>query len=70
MQASSENQELETPFLLTIEETIKGARTSRATIYREIKAGRLKTVKIGSRRYTTPEFVKEWIAGLSDSEAA
>lgn len=70
MKAPSENQELETPFLLTIEETIKGARSSRATVYREIKAGRLKTVKLGSRRYTTPQFVKEWIAGLSESEAA
>jgi len=71
MEHESQNTQLpDGPFLLTIDEVISGARSSRATIYREIKAGRLKTVKIGSRRYSTPQFVRDWIAGLSESEAA
>lgn len=58
------------PFLLTIEETIREARTSRATLYREINSGRLKTIKLGTRRYTTPAFIREWIEALASGEAA
>ncbi len=59
------------PLVWTIDETIERARTSRATIYREIKAGRLRTVRIGRRRYVTPEAAKAWIDSLAeDMEAA
>ena len=29
-------------------------------IYKEINSGRLKTYKVGRRRYTTPEWLREW----------
>lgn len=53
------------PVLLTIAEAIKAARSSRATVYREINAGRLKTIKIGRRRYTTPAFMRDWVDTLT-----
>jgi excisionase family DNA binding protein len=65
-----EQQSERGPFLLTIEEAIRSTRTSRATLYREIKAGRLKTVKVGRRRYVTPAAIREWVAELSGQEAA
>jgi len=70
MQAQPTESTEHGPFLLTIDETIREARTSRATLYREINSGRLKTVKLGTRRYTTPEFIREWIATLSDEGQA
>lgn len=57
--------EHEQPLLLTIDETIERARTSRATLYREIKAGRLHTVKLGRRRYVTPQAAADWIQRLA-----
>lgn len=66
MQAQTEVQQQETLFLLTIDETIKATRTSRATLYREINSGRLKTVNVGRRRYVTPVAIQEWIEGLED----
>lgn len=53
------------PLLVTIPEIIEASRTSRATVYAEIKKGRLKTVTIGRRRFATPEAAKEWIDRLS-----
>ncbi|RFF29218.1 helix-turn-helix domain-containing protein [Wenzhouxiangella sediminis] len=70
MHAIEQQQSDNSAFLLTIEEAISSTRTSRATLYREINSGRLKTVKIGRRRYVTPEAIREWVAGLSDGEAA
>lgn len=57
-------------FLLTIDEAISSTRTSRATLYREINAGRLKTVKVGRRRYVTPQAIREWVAELAGGEVA
>lgn len=37
---------------------------SRSTAYGEMKAGRLKTVKVGRRRFTTDELLAEYIGGL------
>ncbi|GEE01128.1 hypothetical protein nbrc107696_15740 [Gordonia spumicola] len=37
---------------------------SRATIYGLISTGQLKTVKVGRRRFTTDEFIDEFIANL------
>lgn len=58
------------PVLLTIEEAIKAARSSRATVYREINAGRLKTIKIGRRRYCTPEWMRDWVDTLARQQDA
>ena len=62
------DKDTEQELVWTIEETIRAARSSRATIYREISAGRLRTVKIGRRRYVRPEDARKWIA--SHMEAA
>lgn len=51
----------------SIEETIRAARTSRATLYSEINAGRLKTVKLGRRRYIRPEDARRWIERLMEA---
>lgn len=53
------------PYLLTIDEVIETCRTSRATLYREINSGRLKTVTLGRRRYATPDAIKNWIQALA-----
>ena len=52
-------------FLLSIDEAIDATNTSRATIYREINSGRLKTVKLGRRRYVTPHAIQNWIQALA-----
>ena len=54
------------PYLLTIDEVIENCRTSRATLYREIKSGRLKSVKLNRRRYLRPADIEEWIEQLVD----
>ncbi|UQE74704.1 helix-turn-helix domain-containing protein [Gordonia sp. PP30] len=36
----------------------------RTTVLREIKTGRLKTVKVGRRRFTTDELLAEYVASL------
>jgi len=42
--------------LFSIEEVLtKKIKVSRPMLYRDIKAGRLKTVKIGTRRFVTEE---------------
>jgi len=69
MQLQTEAREQETPFLLTIDEAIKATRTSRATLYREINSGRLKTVSVGRRRYVTPAAIQNWINGLEGRAA-
>ena len=56
----------EPELLWTIEESIRAARTSRATLYREINEGRLRTVKVGRRRYIRPEDARSWIASLME----
>ncbi len=52
--------------LYTVEEAINATRTSRATLYREIKSGRLKSVKLNRRRYLRPADIDEWIELLVD----
>ena len=52
--------------LYTVEEAIDVTRTSRATLYREIKSGRLKSVKLNRRRYLRPADIDEWIEQLVD----
>lgn len=45
----------------TIEEARARLRISRPTIYQKIATGELKTYKIGRRRFTTDEFIDDFI---------
>jgi excisionase family DNA binding protein len=53
------------PRLLSIKEATFQLGVSRTTTYELIAAGKLKTVKIGRRRFVTVEAIEEFIAGLS-----
>jgi hypothetical protein len=57
-------------FALTIKETCKAlGGITPPTVYKEIAAGRLKTFKIGNRRFSTPETCSEYIhARLKEAE--
>jgi hypothetical protein len=52
------------PLAFTMEDLIKGFKSSRATIYAEIKAGRLQTYTLGRRRYATPAAALAWQRAL------
>lgn len=43
---------------------------SRSTVYAEIKAGRLKTVTVGSRRFSTDRFLDEYVSALEGGSSA
>jgi excisionase family DNA binding protein len=51
--------QLETPTWLTVEQTRRIAQCGAKTIYREIKAGRLRAARIGLRRDI--RIHKDWI---------
>lgn len=53
----------------TIKQLCEDHNVSRPFIYKEIKAGRLRTYKAGSRRKATDEAEREWIEGLEHAEA-
>jgi excisionase family DNA binding protein len=46
----------------SIPETVAITGISRSKLYLEIKAGNLKTVKLGKRRLVRPEALDEWLA--------
>lgn len=52
-------------YLFTIPEAGRRTSQSRTTIYAEIAAGRLKTVRIGSSRRITAAALAEYIDSLS-----
>jgi hypothetical protein len=61
--------EKQSRILYTIPQFMDAANQSRAGVYNEINSGRLKTVKIGRRRFVTPQAAHEWINRLeADSE--
>jgi len=51
-----------------IAHTIDGAsiasEASRATLYREHKAGRLRIIKVGRRSYIMDDDLRAWLAGM------
>jgi len=53
------------PRLLSIKQATFELGVSRTSTYALIAAGKLKTVKIGRRRFITIEALDEFIAGLS-----
>ena len=61
------NQSQQAKLLHSIKDGCVLTGFSHMTLYREINAGRLRSVKIGRRRMITPEALKAWI---SDRERA
>lgn len=53
------------PSLLAIKQATHELGISRTSIYELIASGKLKTVKIGRRRFVTLEAIEEFIASLS-----
>jgi excisionase family DNA binding protein len=53
------------PRLLAIKQVTYELGISRTGIYELIAAGKLRTVKIGRRRFVPREAIEEFIAGLS-----
>ena len=45
---------------LTMKQAEKAAEIGHTQLYKEVNSGRLKTYKVGRRRYTTPEWLREW----------
>ena len=46
---------------LSMRETEKASNLSRATLYRALKDGRLKSIKIGARRLVRPEALEAFL---------
>lgn len=47
--------------LLSIKEAVEQTGLSHVTLYNEINAGRLKSLKVGRRRLIRPAALAEWI---------
>lgn len=47
--------------LLSIKEAVEQTGLSHVTLYNEINAGRLKSLKVGRRRLIRPAALSEWI---------
>jgi len=45
----------------SINEVIEITGTSRQTVYHEINNGNLRTFKVGNRRLTSPDALKDWV---------
>ena len=56
--------------LLSILDFTKAYRISRSTIYRELSAGRLQKIKIGTRSFITVEEADRWLAAVVAAPAA
>jgi excisionase family DNA binding protein len=52
------------PELYRVEEAAEALRLSRRTVYELIRSGRLRTVKVGSRRLVPVAAVREYVEGL------
>jgi len=51
-----------------IADAVQATSVGRSKIYEEIKAGRLKTFKIGTRTLITPENLSAWLASYQAAE--
>ena len=45
---------------LTMKQVENSAEIGHTQLYKEVNSGRLKTYKVGRRRYTTPDWLLEW----------
>lgn len=50
--------------LLSISDFTKVYRISRSTLYRELTAGRLRKIKVGSRAFITSDDGERWLENL------
>ena len=55
---------------LTMKQAEKAAEIGHTQLYKEVNSGRLKTYKVGRRRYTTPEWLREWQQSMASGCAA
>lgn len=46
--------------VLTIDEFGEQYRIGRTKVFEEIRHGRLRTYTVGRRRYTTPDYARDW----------
>ncbi|MBC7279152.1 helix-turn-helix domain-containing protein [Nocardioides sp.] len=58
------------PVLYRVEEAAEALRLSRTAVYDLIRAGDLRTVKIGRRRLVPIDALSEWVASLTEKGAA
>lgn len=56
------------PLLHDIPEVAATTRLARSTVYREMKAGRLRSVKVGARRLIPHEALLDWLATLQGGD--
>ena len=57
------------PVMYRVEEAARALRLSRSLLYELIRSGRLRTVKVGSRRLVPVEALAECVAMLQDGVA-
>ena len=57
------------PVLYRVDEAATALRLSRSLLYELIRSGRLRTVKVGSRRLVPVEALTECVAMLQDGAA-
>ena len=62
--AQEKTTEQECPFkpALSMKESEQATGLGHVTHNREVQSGRLKTYKVGHRRFTTAEWIKQWQA--------
>lgn len=61
--------EITPPLALSINETTRVLSTSRSAIYRYLKAGRLRAVKVGARTLIPMDSAREFLASCPPYEA-
>lgn len=57
------------PSGLSVPEVMASTGLSRATIYGEINAGRLRSFKVGARRLVSPAALSDWVKHLEKGAA-
>ena len=56
------------PRLLSVEDAAEALGLSRATVYKELAAGRLRSVRISRRRLVSTAALADYISGLDSDE--
>lgn len=59
-----------TPRLNNIKDVVERTRLSRSTIYQQLSCGRLRSLKVGSRRLVVEEALVEFIRSLAEGSTA
>jgi len=64
---ASQGSALVVPVVYRVDEAAEALRISRDTIYELIRSGRLRTIKVGSRRLVPLVALTEYVASALDS---